>query len=159
MPRFDAIQVGDELPEREHTPTEVQLFLFNAAVWNPHRIHFDRDYATRTEGYPGVVIDGPLQADWLAQTVMEWIGNDARLASFKYSNRRASYVGETLYSGGRVAAKDPSTGEVTLELRVSNEAGETVTPATAVLRFHAAQAAGGRNARAEPCPGRRAGPS
>jgi 3-methylfumaryl-CoA hydratase len=39
--RFADLRVGAELPARAHTPTNVSLFLYNAAVWNAHRIHFD----------------------------------------------------------------------------------------------------------------------
>jgi len=39
-----SVQVGDALPERELTPDNVQLFLYNAALWNAHRIHFDEPY-------------------------------------------------------------------------------------------------------------------
>jgi len=35
------LTVGDSLPDRKHTPTNVSLFLYNAAVWNAHRIHYD----------------------------------------------------------------------------------------------------------------------
>jgi hydroxyacyl-ACP dehydratase HTD2-like protein with hotdog domain len=45
---------------REITSTELQLFLFSAACWLPHRIHYDLSYA-RKEGYDGVVVQGPLQ--------------------------------------------------------------------------------------------------
>ena len=38
------------------------LFRFSALTYNAHRIHYDRDYATRVEGYPGLVVHGPLQA-------------------------------------------------------------------------------------------------
>ena len=43
------LNVGDALPERSHTPTNVTLFLYNAAVWNPHRIHYDEGYTTQVE--------------------------------------------------------------------------------------------------------------
>jgi len=39
----------------------VLLFRFSALTYNAHRIHYDRDYA-RSEGYPGLVVHGPLQA-------------------------------------------------------------------------------------------------
>ncbi|HST67851.1 MAG TPA: mesaconyl-C4 CoA hydratase [Mycobacteriales bacterium] len=45
--------------EIETSPT--LLFRFSALTYNGHRIHYDRDYA-RTEGYPGLVVHGPLQA-------------------------------------------------------------------------------------------------
>jgi 3-methylfumaryl-CoA hydratase len=40
----------------------VLLFRFSALTYNGHRIHYDRDYATQAEGYPGLVIHGPLLA-------------------------------------------------------------------------------------------------
>ena len=45
----------------------VLLFRFSAATWNSHRIHFDRPYATMVEGYPGLLVHGPLLAMLLAQ--------------------------------------------------------------------------------------------
>lgn len=48
-------------------PDPVTLFRFSALTWNAHRIHFDRDYATGEEGYPGLVVHGPLTASLLAE--------------------------------------------------------------------------------------------
>ena len=42
------------------------LFRFSALTYNAHRIHYDRDYA-RAEGYPGLVVHGPLQALLMAE--------------------------------------------------------------------------------------------
>lgn len=129
------VQVGDQLPERELTPDNVQLFLYNAVLWNAHRIHFDYPYATEVEGYPGLVIAGPMLGDWLNQCVEEWLGDTGRLVSIEYSNRAASYIGETLRSGGTVTAVDLASGEVQIEVFIKNEAGEVITPgvATAVM--------------------------
>lgn len=43
------------------------LFRFSALTYNAHRIHYDRDYATQVEGYPGLVVHGPLQALAMAE--------------------------------------------------------------------------------------------
>ncbi len=102
MLNFREIAVGQTLPEREFTATNVSLFCYNAAIWNPHRIHYDETYTTEVEKHPKIVIDGPLQGDWLSQIVVNWIGEEAELLKFAYSNRRASYLGETLKSGGKV---------------------------------------------------------
>lgn len=130
-----SVQVGDELPMRELAPDNVQLFLYNAALWNAHRIHFDHPYATGVEGYPGLVIAGPMLGDWLNQCVEEWLGDSGRLLSIEYSNRAASYIGETLRSGGKVIAIDPEKRELQIEVFIMNEAGEVITPgvATAVM--------------------------
>jgi 3-methylfumaryl-CoA hydratase len=137
MPSLTSIAPGAELPPRDYTPTNVSLFLYNAAIWNAHRIHYDERYTTEVEKHPGVVIDGPLQGDWLAQVVTEWIADGGELVSFEYSNRRASYLGETLTAGGQVTEVDDATGEVTLSLFVRNQAGEVTSPGSAVVRLAA----------------------
>ena len=47
MDRLSAqsISPGDALPERQLVCNTVQLFFYNAALWNAHRIHFDAPYA------------------------------------------------------------------------------------------------------------------
>lgn len=132
---FATIAVGDALPERQHTATEVQLFMYNAVIWNPHRIHYDRPYAVSQEGYPELVIDGPLQGDWLAQIVTDWMGDLGTLVSFSFANRRAVFLGETMTAGGRVEAKDDAARQVTLRLHLKNGAGEVTVPGQAVVTF------------------------
>jgi 3-methylfumaryl-CoA hydratase len=135
--RFAGIAPGDELPGRAFKPDNVQSMLYNAVLWNGHRIHFDEPYAKEVEGYPGLVIAGPLLGDWLNQCVEEWLGDDGRLLAIEYSNRIASYIGETLSSGGRVVTIHPQSAEVELEVFITNERGEVVAPGKALARFHA----------------------
>ncbi len=135
MSRLDQINVGDILPEKHHTATEVSLFLYNAAIWNPHRIHYDAPYTSEIEKHPAIVIDGPLQGDWLAQCVTDWLGSDGHLMKFSYSNRRAAYLGETLTATGEVIAKDATTRTVDVRLGIQNENGEVIAPGLATLKF------------------------
>ena len=51
--------------ERTVRPDDVLLFRYSALTFNGHRIHYDRRYATETEGYPGLVVHGPLIATLL----------------------------------------------------------------------------------------------
>jgi 3-methylfumaryl-CoA hydratase len=53
--------------ERPIEVTPVLLFRFSALTYNAHRIHYDRDYARDTEGYPGLLTHGPLQALAMAE--------------------------------------------------------------------------------------------
>lgn len=46
-------------------PSPVLLFRYSALTFNGHRIHYDRDYCTGVEGYPGLIVHGPLQATML----------------------------------------------------------------------------------------------
>jgi 3-methylfumaryl-CoA hydratase len=55
--------------DREVAIDPALLFRFSALTHNAHRIHYDRRYATEVEGYPGLVVHGPLQAVLLADAV------------------------------------------------------------------------------------------
>ena len=135
MSRLLNINENDLLPEREFKPDNVELFFYNAVLWNAHRIHYDFPYATEIEGYPGLVIAGPQLGDWLTQTAIEWLADDGTLVSVEYSNRKASYIGETLRSSGKVSSVNAENGEVELELYIMNEADEVITPGSATVRF------------------------
>lgn len=137
MPAFEDISVGDALPEQRRETRVVQQFLYNAALWNAHRIHYDTAWATEQEGYPGLVVAGPLMGDWLTQCVLAWLGGSGRLAEIEYSNRRAAFVGDTLTVGGRVEEVDRERRRVTLALAVRNADGEIVVPGSAVVEFGA----------------------
>lgn len=137
MSRIDNIKPGDLLPEREFRTDNVQLFLYNAVLWNAHRIHYDYPYATEVEAYPGLVNAGPLMGDWLTQCLLEWLDGEGDLVSIEYSNRKASIIGEVLRSGGKVLSTDLASGTAELEVHIKNEADQMITPGTAVVRFHA----------------------
>lgn len=134
-PKLDTLSVGQELPRLQHKPDNVQLMMYNAALWNGHRIHFDLPYAQEVEGYPGLVIAGPLIGDWLTQCLLGWLGDAGRMTQLEYSNRAASYIGETLTSSGQISAVDTSAGTAEVALAVLNEAGEVITPGTALVAF------------------------
>lgn len=137
MPKFNDIKPGDTLPERHYVPTNVSLFLYNAAIWNAHRIHYDEIYTKEVEKHPAIVVDGPLQGDWLTQAVLNWLGDDGELVEFEYSNRRSGYIGDTMVSGGKVESVDPEKKQVEFSLYVKVEGGDVTAPGRAVVRFHA----------------------
>ena len=129
------LSVGQQLPTRHFKASNVSLFCYNAAIWNPHRIHYDEKYTKEIEHHPEIVIDGPLQGDWLSQTVTNWIGDDGNLLEFSYENRRASYLGETLSAGGKIKSIDYDTHIIELVLYIKNEKAEVTTPGTAKVKI------------------------
>lgn len=133
--QIDDLTMGASLPEREYVPDSVQLFLYNAALWNAHRIHFDARYATEVEGYPDLVVPGPLMGDWLTQCVLEWLGDAGRLVSVAYSNRQAAFCGDRLRVGGKVVRVDLASRRVEVELWVRDSAGAVVTPGSALVEL------------------------
>ena len=73
-------QPGDPVPppvaaepgaawQREIVPDDVLLFRYSALTFNGHRIHYDRRYVTQVEGYPGLIVHGPLIATLLVDLV------------------------------------------------------------------------------------------
>ena len=51
--------------EKKWVPDDVLLFRYSALTFNGHRIHYDRKYVTEVEGYPGLIVHGPMVATML----------------------------------------------------------------------------------------------
>lgn len=79
MNSISDMSIGDRLDTLEKTFTRPQLFRFSAIRWNPHRIHYDPEYATEEEGHPDVLVHGPLHEAAIQQLLMDWVGVDGRL--------------------------------------------------------------------------------
>jgi 3-methylfumaryl-CoA hydratase len=67
---------------RDIDPDDVLLFRYSALTFNGHRIHYDRRYATEIEGYPGLVVPGPLIATMLVDLLRRH--SSAPLAAFRF---------------------------------------------------------------------------
>lgn len=65
------------------TPDPVLLFRFSALTFNGHRIHYDRPYAMDEEGYPGLVVHGPLTAVLLIELLRRHAGRPVARFSFR----------------------------------------------------------------------------
>jgi 3-methylfumaryl-CoA hydratase len=74
------------LHQRPFRPTTPLLFRYSAATFNAHRIHYDQSYATGTEGYPSLVVNGGLTALFLLQLFRDVTGGDP--SYFEAKNRR-----------------------------------------------------------------------
>ena len=81
------------------TTDEVMLFRFSALTFNGHRIHYDHPYVTGIEGYPGIVVHGPLLALLLLDAAVRHGGRVPGL--FSYRALAPVYCGEPLRIEGR----------------------------------------------------------
>jgi len=75
---------------REIVPDDVLLFRYSALTFNGHRIHYDRRYVTEVEGYPGLVVHGPLIATLLVDLARRQ-QPDARLRTFSFKAVRPTF--------------------------------------------------------------------
>lgn len=82
-------------------PDALLLFRYSALTGNGHRIHYDHPYVTGIEGYPGLIVHGPLQATLLARQACDIVGAGAVLARFSYRGRKPAFADQELTLLGR----------------------------------------------------------
>ncbi|PIT79577.1 MaoC family dehydratase N-terminal domain-containing protein [Limnohabitans sp. JirII-31] len=75
--------------QREVVPDDVLLFRYSALTFNGHRIHYDRQYVTQVEGYPGLVVHGPLIATLLVDLVRRH--SDRPMKRFEFKALRPTF--------------------------------------------------------------------
>ena len=102
-----------------------QLFRFSALTANAHRIHYDADYATAVEGFPALVVHGPLLAVQMAELVRSQAAGRA-VTAFTFRLQRPVFLGDVVRVEGT-----PTAGGA--ELAVVSGSG--VTHASAVVTF------------------------
>jgi 3-methylfumaryl-CoA hydratase len=102
---------------REVVPDEVLLFRYSALTFNAHRIHYDRQYATCAEGYPDLVVHGPLVATLLMGILLRH-RPDAVVLGFSFKAKRPSFVGRPLH-----LCANPSHDSKTVELWAHDDDG------------------------------------
>jgi 3-methylfumaryl-CoA hydratase len=76
---------------REIVPSDVLLFRYSALTFNGHRIHYDRRYVTEVEGYPGLIVHGPLIATLLTDLVRRHAGAAAHMTRFEFRAVRPTF--------------------------------------------------------------------
>jgi 3-methylfumaryl-CoA hydratase len=101
---------GEWTSGREVSPDPTMLFRMSALTYNAHRIHYDRSYATEVEGYPGLVVHGPLQAILLADLLRRTFASRT-VESFRFRSTSPAFDTEPLQLRLRVDA-DQSEAEL-----------------------------------------------
>jgi 3-methylfumaryl-CoA hydratase len=125
-----SLTVGDRLPEVVMYPTALQLFRYSAVTWNPHRIHFDQEWASH-EGHPGVLVHSHLHAANALRTITDGLGPDWQLRRFSYRIVRPAAAGSALTATAEVTDVVEDGSEATFALRELNEQGEACLEGTA----------------------------
>ena len=80
----------DETFGRVIAPDAVMLFRYSALTFNGHRIHYDRPYASEVEGYPGLIVHGPLIATLLVD-LLQRERPQAKLRRFAFTAVRPTF--------------------------------------------------------------------
>ena len=133
-----AAQPGDPVPQpvaaeqgaawqREIVPDDVLLFRYSALTFNGHRIHYDRRYVTEVEGYPGLIVHGPLIATLLVDLVRRHVP-DAFVKSFNFKAVRPTFDLHPFWLNGQ-----PSADGKTVQLWAQDHEGWLTMQGTAEL--------------------------
>ncbi|MEN0108594.1 MAG: MaoC family dehydratase N-terminal domain-containing protein [Pseudomonas sp.] len=96
----DGAAVAPSQWQQTISPDPVLLFRYSAVTFNAHRIHYDWPYVTATEGYPGLVVHGPLTAS-LSLAAFVRANPLARLRRFSFRGVRPLLAPEPFQVGGR----------------------------------------------------------
>ncbi|MEZ5807848.1 MAG: MaoC family dehydratase N-terminal domain-containing protein [Zhengella sp.] len=112
---------------RSLVPDAVLLFRYSALTFNGHRIHYDRDYVTREEGYPGLVVHGPLTATLLIDLVGRELPG-ARISAFSFRARSPLFDGNRMVLNG-----EPPDAEGRIRLWATNHEGGLAMEAEATV--------------------------
>lgn len=105
--------------------TTTLLFRYSALTFNGHRIHYDRDYARDIEGYPGLVVHGPLQATMLVNFASRLKGGR--------SPKKFSYRGLSPLFDGPEFTLNAIIKDEAVELWCADHNGTTTMNATAIF--------------------------
>ncbi len=112
---------------RRVDPDPVLLFRYSALTFNGHRIHYDRSYVTDVEGYPGLIVHGPLIATLLA----DLLAREMPQAVLREFNFRA--IGSLFDIEGFALCGKPSADGKSVALWAQNLRGELAMQAEALL--------------------------
>jgi 3-methylfumaryl-CoA hydratase len=118
-----AAALPPEARMRQVATDPVLLFRYSALTGNPHRIHYDADFCRAHEGYPGVVVHGPLTATLLMDMAGEMAGG--ALSRFSFRATAALFCREEITLAGWRAE------DGTLSLRALTPAGAVAMEASA----------------------------
>jgi 3-methylfumaryl-CoA hydratase len=113
--------------QREITPDDVLLFRYSALTFNGHRIHYDRKYVTEVEGYPGLIVHGPLIATLLVD-LLRHNAPGAIVKSFNFKAVRPTFDLHPFRVSGQ-----PSADGKTIKLWAQDHEGWLTMQATAEL--------------------------
>jgi len=113
---------------RTITPDPVLLFRYSALTFNGHRIHYDRSYVTGVEGYPGLIVHGPLIATLLLDLLARNLP-DATVDSFDFRAVGTLFDIEPFEVCGQ-----PDADGRTVRLWAKNARGELAMQAEAKLK-------------------------
>lgn len=112
---------------QEVTADPVMLFRYSAVTFNGHRIHYDHPYVTQEEGYPDLVVHGPLLATMMLESLREKLPA-ARVVTFRFAGKSPVFARQQFHTAGKI---EPESNAAELAIL---SGGQTAMTGQATLR-------------------------
>lgn len=135
-PCWEDVSVTTHIPELTVRPDHMQLFMFSAATWNRHHIHYSKDAAV-SEGLPDIVVQRGLIGNLLARLITGWIGDSAELCKLSWKVTRSAVPGKDIICRGKITRKTEAADRkyLTCEVTASNENHQVIASGEATVLF------------------------
>jgi acyl dehydratase len=126
MPRFEDVEVGQQIPTRTERLDQGRLIAYAAASGDLNPLHWDPDFAEQVSPTKTVIAHGMLNMGIAAAAVTEWAGGPEKVARLSASFRAPCPVGASVTYGGEVIELDPETRTATLAVWAEFDGGQRV---------------------------------
>ena len=127
------------IPDLKITPDATQIFMFSAATWNRHHIHYSKD-AALAEGHKDIVVQRALIGNFLARLLTDWLGDAGEIRQLSWRVVQSAFPGQTLRCTGSVVDASRLGGHsiVTCELKVLNPEDQIIATGSARVELSGA---------------------
>ncbi len=134
---WDDVEVGQELPPFERV-TDLMNWNRWAATYDEFVAYHMDDEGAKENGQPAVIGQGRIRVSYLHTLVRKWIGDEGAILTLNAQLRGINFKNDVLTCTGQVTGKrvdDEGRHVVDLEMLITNQNGERVTPGTATVEL------------------------
>ncbi|MFO8009580.1 MAG: MaoC/PaaZ C-terminal domain-containing protein [Dehalococcoidia bacterium] len=129
---FEDVEIGMELDPMIKKPTTRQLVKWAGAAQDWNEMHYDKDFAKKA-GLPDVAVHGHLTSSFLAQLLVDWMGEDGFVKKLVVNWKRFHHPGQEIVCKGKVTDKRVEGNEHIVELDLWTETnGDVYAPHKAI---------------------------
>lgn len=122
---YEDVEVGTELPTMTKKPTTRQLVQWAGASQDWNELHYDKDVAQKG-GLPNVIVQGHLTSSFLAQLLVDWMGEEGTVKKLEVKWKQFHFPGQEVLCKGKVTDKRAEGSNHIVEVDLWTEVDGTI---------------------------------